>query len=47
MFAGMSRDLGCSLIHPDPNEADINVLKSSAVSGNIIMSFVYNFGLKF
>ena len=22
MFAGMSRDSGCSLIHPEPNEAD-------------------------
>ena len=32
MFAGMSRDSGCSLIHPDPTEADTSDFISSAVS---------------
>jgi hypothetical protein len=30
---GLSRDSGCSLIHPDPNEATTACLISSAVGG--------------
>src|SRR6266480_5587651 len=33
MFAGMSRDSGCSLIHPDPNEADTSPFISSLETG--------------
>ena len=32
MFAGMSRDSGCSVIHPEPNEAELSDFISSAVS---------------
>jgi hypothetical protein len=31
MFAGMSTDSGCSLIHPEPNEAELSDFISSAV----------------
>src|SRR6478736_7330915 len=33
MFSGMSRDSGCNLIHPDPNEATTSCFISSAVVG--------------
>ena len=41
MFSGVSRDSGCGLIHPEPNEAELSDFISSTVL-EILFSFVYN-----
>ena len=47
MFSGMSRDSGCSLIHPDPNEATTSCFISSAVVGilfrDLFATSLFNF----